>query len=133
MGSMGCIAIFEAEARNCGTPRPPHVKSARLGACAASLRAFPTSHRRPYQTQLHPHPPNHPPHTNPTPLSPAAQRGIDLPSLDVTYFTSLSYYILLLFGLRGVMTLVFREEAINDAQMMQQQMQVQKAGTLCVS
>jgi hypothetical protein len=36
------------------------------------------------------------------------QRGIDLGSLDVTYFTSLSYYILLLFGLRGVFSLVFR-------------------------
>lgn len=36
------------------------------------------------------------------------QRGIDLASLDVSYFTSLSYYILLLFGLRGVFSLVFR-------------------------
>lgn len=36
------------------------------------------------------------------------QRGIDLPSLDPSYFTSLSYYILLLFGLRGVLTLMFR-------------------------
>lgn len=37
-----------------------------------------------------------------------SQRGIDLPSLDPSYFTSLSYYILLLFGLRGVLTLLFR-------------------------
>lgn len=36
------------------------------------------------------------------------QRGIDLASLDVSYFTSLSYYILLLFGLRGAFALVFR-------------------------
>lgn len=36
------------------------------------------------------------------------QRGIDLTSLDVSYFTSLSYYILLLFGARGVFSLVFR-------------------------
>ena len=36
------------------------------------------------------------------------QRGIELPSLDVTYITSLSFYILLLFGLRGVFMLVFR-------------------------
>ena len=35
------------------------------------------------------------------------QRGMDLPLLDVTYFTSLSYYILLLFWLRGVLLLVF--------------------------
>ena len=39
---------------------------------------------------------------------PMLQRGIDLPSLDVTYFTSLSYYILLLFGLQGVFRIIFR-------------------------
>lgn len=39
---------------------------------------------------------------------PMLQRGIELPALDVTYFTSLSFYILLLFGLRGVFMLVFR-------------------------
>ena len=50
------------------------------------------------------------------------QRGLDLPSLDVTYFTSLSYYILLLFGLRGVFTLWFREETIDETQMYRQQM-----------
>lgn len=53
------------------------------------------------------------------------QRGIDLPSLDVTYFTSLSYYLLLLFGMRGVFSLFFREETIDDAQMYQRQMQMQ--------
>ncbi len=40
----------------------------------------------------------------PFPLSPRfkpmLQRGIDLVGLDVSYFTSLSYYILLLFGLQ---------------------------------
>lgn len=48
----------------------------------------------------------------PFPLSPSfrpmLQRGIDLPTLDVSYYTSLSYYILLLFGLRGVFVLMFR-------------------------
>mmetsp|Transcript_308 Transcript_308/g.888 ORF Transcript_308/g.888 Transcript_308/m.888 type:complete len:256 (+) Transcript_308:358-1125(+) len=53
---------------------------------------------------------------------PMLQRGIELPSLDVTYFTSLSFYILLLFGLRGVFMLVFREETIDDTQMYQKQM-----------
>ena len=38
------------------------------------------------------------------------QRGVDLPSLDVTYFTSLSYYILLLFGFNGLMRMLFREQ-----------------------
>jgi len=32
------------------------------------------------------------------------QRGIDMASLDVSYFTSLSFYILLLFGLRGILS-----------------------------
>lgn len=50
------------------------------------------------------------------------QRGVDLPSLDVTYFTSLSYYILLLFGFRGVFMLFFRDEVVDETQMMRQQM-----------
>jgi len=54
------------------------------------------------------------------------QSGIDLPSLDVSYLSSLSYYMLLLFGSRGVMTLFFQDAAVNDAaQMMQMQMQSQ--------
>ncbi|KAL4526013.1 hypothetical protein Ndes2437B_g07283 [Nannochloris sp. 'desiccata'] len=54
------------------------------------------------------------------------QSGIDLPSLDVSYLSSLSYYMLLLFGSRGVMTLFFQDAAVNDAaQMMQMQMQTQ--------
>ncbi|BDA48589.1 ER membrane protein complex subunit 3 [Coccomyxa sp. Obi] len=62
----------------------------------------------------------------PFPLSPSfrlmLQRGVDLPSLDVTYFTSLSYYILLLFGLRGVFMLFFRENTIDETQMYRQHM-----------
>ena len=50
------------------------------------------------------------------------QRGIDLPSLDVSYFTSLSYYMLLLFGLRGVMSLMFKEDTIDETQLQKQQM-----------
>lgn len=53
---------------------------------------------------------------------PMLQRGIDLASLDVGYFTSLSYYILLLFGLRGVFSLVFREDTVDDTEMMRRQM-----------
>lgn len=51
------------------------------------------------------------------------QRGMDLPTLDPSYFTSLSYYLLLLFGLRGVFSLFFREDTIDDAAMMQRQQQ----------
>ena len=43
------------------------------------------------------------------------QRGVDLPGLDVSYFTSLSFYILLLFGLRGVFTLLFADAALDEA------------------
>jgi hypothetical protein len=39
---------------------------------------------------------------------PMLQRGVDLASLDVSYFTGLSYYILLLFSSRGPFSLVFR-------------------------
>lgn len=48
------------------------------------------------------------------------QRGIDLPALDPSYFTSLSFYILALFGLGGIFRLVFAEDALNDAAMMAQ-------------
>lgn len=47
------------------------------------------------------------------------QSGIDLPSLDVTYLSSLSYYMLLLFGSRGILTLFFKD-VVNDAAMAQQ-------------
>ena len=50
------------------------------------------------------------------------QRGIDMASLDVSYFTSLSFYILLLFGLRGVLSLIFSGDVIDDSAVMQQQM-----------
>lgn len=58
----------------------------------------------------------------PFPLSPKfrmmLQRGIDLPALDPTYFTSLSFYIMALFGLGGLFRLLFAEDAINDAAQM---------------
>ncbi|GMH38286.1 hypothetical protein BSKO_06170 [Bryopsis sp. KO-2023] len=53
---------------------------------------------------------------------PMLQRGIDLVSLDVSYFTSLSYYILLLFGMRGLFSLFFREDTIDDTDMVRRQM-----------
>ncbi|MEW5304724.1 MAG: hypothetical protein WDW38_009720 [Sanguina aurantia] len=55
-------------------------------------------------------------------FKPMLQRGIDLSSLDVSYFTSLSYYIVLLFGLRGVFSLVFRDDTVDDTEMMRRQM-----------
>eukprot|EP00210_Caulerpa_lentillifera_P004151 g3957.t1 len=53
---------------------------------------------------------------------PMFQRGIDMQALDVSYFTSLSYYVLLLFGMRGVFSLFFREETIDDTELMRKQM-----------
>lgn len=54
------------------------------------------------------------------------QSGIDLPTLDVSYLSSLSYYMLLLFGSRGILTLFF-QDVVNDAAMAaQMQMQAQK-------
>lgn len=52
------------------------------------------------------------------------QRGVDLQGLDVTYVSSLSWYFLNLFGLRGVQSLVLGESTVDDAQLMQQQMQM---------
>jgi len=51
------------------------------------------------------------------------QRGIELDSLAVTWVSSLSWYFLVLFGLRGVNSLVLGEgNAADDARLMQQQM-----------
>jgi len=50
------------------------------------------------------------------------QRGVDLPGLDVSYFTSLSFYILLLFGLRGVFTLLFADAALDEGALQRQAM-----------
>jgi ER membrane protein complex subunit 3 len=50
------------------------------------------------------------------------QRGIDMQSLDVSYFTSLSFYILLLFGLRGVLALIFSGDVIDETAVVSQSM-----------
>ncbi len=50
------------------------------------------------------------------------QSGIKLSSLDVSYVTSASMYFLILFGLRGMYSLVLGENAADDAQLVQQQM-----------
>eukprot|EP01121_Diplochlamys_sp_Union-15-3_P001456 TRINITY_DN11260_c0_g1_i2.p1 TRINITY_DN11260_c0_g1~~TRINITY_DN11260_c0_g1_i2.p1 ORF type:complete len:177 (-),score=30.44 TRINITY_DN11260_c0_g1_i2:71-544(-) len=57
------------------------------------------------------------------------QGGIDLSGLDIRYVTSMSWYILILFGLRGVLSLVLGENnEADDAKMMQSQMAMQQAG-----
>ena len=43
------------------------------------------------------------------------QRGIELQSLDVTYISSLSWYFLNFFGLRGVFALALGQNDLNDA------------------
>lgn len=53
---------------------------------------------------------------------PMLQRGVDLASLDVSYFTSLSYYFALLFACRGPFSLVFRENTLDETEMMRRQM-----------
>eukprot|EP00238_Polyblepharides_amylifera_P002701 CAMPEP_0196580964 /NCGR_PEP_ID=MMETSP1081-20130531/31752_1 /TAXON_ID=36882 /ORGANISM="Pyramimonas amylifera, Strain CCMP720" /LENGTH=259 /DNA_ID=CAMNT_0041901023 /DNA_START=60 /DNA_END=839 /DNA_ORIENTATION=- len=52
------------------------------------------------------------------------QRGVDLNSLSVTYVSSLSWYFLNLFGLRGVFSIVLGENSIDDYANMQNQMQM---------
>jgi hypothetical protein len=57
------------------------------------------------------------------------QRGIELSSLDVTYVTSLSMYVIILFGLGGVYSLVLGEaNEADDATLMQQQQQMASQG-----
>eukprot|EP01065_Artemidia_motanka_P026004 TRINITY_DN3093_c1_g1_i1.p2 TRINITY_DN3093_c1_g1~~TRINITY_DN3093_c1_g1_i1.p2 ORF type:complete len:279 (+),score=98.91 TRINITY_DN3093_c1_g1_i1:66-902(+) len=42
------------------------------------------------------------------------QRGVDIPTLDVTYITSVCGYFLIMFGLRGIITLVLGEQSEMD-------------------
>jgi len=58
------------------------------------------------------------------------QRGIALQSLDVSYVSSLSWYFVLLFGMRGLNDLVLGDnnEADNTAKLMQQQMAMGMGG-----
>jgi hypothetical protein len=53
---------------------------------------------------------------------PMLQRGVDLAALDVSYFTGLSYYILLMFSCRGPFSLVFREDTVDESEVMKRQM-----------
>ncbi|GBG32987.1 ER membrane protein complex subunit 3 [Hondaea fermentalgiana] len=51
------------------------------------------------------------------------QRDISLQTLDTSYVSSLSWYFLALFGLRGFFSLVLGDQAVtDDAKIMQQQM-----------
>jgi len=51
------------------------------------------------------------------------QRGVDISTLDVSYVSSLSWYILLTFGLSGVYRLILDEGTeIDEGKMMQVQM-----------
>jgi hypothetical protein len=59
---------------------------------------------------------------------PMLQRGVDLSSLDVSYFTSLSYYFALLFASRGPFSLVFRENTLDETEMMKRQMNPMAGG-----
>ena len=51
------------------------------------------------------------------------QRGVMLSTLEVSYVSSLSWYFLVMFGMRGLFTLLLGEGMVmDDAAMMQQQM-----------
>eukprot|EP01025_Chloroclados_australasicus_P049265 TRINITY_DN559_c1_g1_i1.p3 TRINITY_DN559_c1_g1~~TRINITY_DN559_c1_g1_i1.p3 ORF type:complete len:254 (+),score=50.73 TRINITY_DN559_c1_g1_i1:336-1097(+) len=68
----------------------------------------------------------------PFPLTPKfkamLQRGIELVNLDVTYFTSLSYYVMLLFATRGLFMLFLREDTVDETEVMRRQMNPMAAG-----
>ncbi|GLE02467.1 hypothetical protein PINS_up011305 [Pythium insidiosum] len=51
------------------------------------------------------------------------QRGIELPTLDVSYVSSVSWYFLVMFGMSGFLQLILGEKTANDdAKAMQMQM-----------
>lgn len=51
------------------------------------------------------------------------QRGVELQTLDVSYVSSLSWYFLVMFGLRGFFQLLLGDNSVpDDTQLMQQQM-----------
>lgn|ERR1711920_64733 len=51
------------------------------------------------------------------------QRGVELKTLDVSYVSSLSWYFLVMFGMRGFLSLILGEQsAHDDTQAMQAQM-----------
>jgi len=52
---------------------------------------------------------------------PMLQARVDLASLDVSYFTSLSYYFALLFAMRGPQLSV-QEMTLDETEMMRRQM-----------
>jgi len=58
------------------------------------------------------------------------QRGVDISTLDVSYVSSLSWYILLTFGLSGVYRLILDEgtEGIDEGKMQMMQMQMGVGG-----
>jgi len=57
------------------------------------------------------------------------QRGIELATLDVTFVSSFSWYVLVSVGISGVMSLILgRPSTVNDATAMQQQMNMQQGG-----
>ena len=61
----------------------------------------------------------------PFPLTPSfkgmLQRGIQLNTLDTAYVTSMSWYFLVMFGMRGLYSIVMGQGAITDDTMMMQQ------------
>ena len=50
------------------------------------------------------------------------QRGISLTTLDTSYVTSMSWYFLVMFGMRGLYSITTPGGAVDDTQMMQAQM-----------
>jgi len=63
----------------------------------------------------------------PFPLTPSfkgmLQRGVNITTLDTAYVTSMSWYFLVMFGMRGLFTLVLgANNETDDTKMMQQQM-----------
>ena len=59
------------------------------------------------------------------------QRGVDLATLDTSYVSSLSWYFLLMFGLRGFLRVVLGEDP--DAMDANREMQMQMGMGQCIN
>jgi len=57
------------------------------------------------------------------------QRGVDLQALDMSYVSAASWYFILMFGLRGIMSLILGEQTMDETEMMRGPMGAATPGT----
>eukprot|EP01116_Phalansterium_solitarium_P011125 TRINITY_DN2672_c1_g1_i1.p1 TRINITY_DN2672_c1_g1~~TRINITY_DN2672_c1_g1_i1.p1 ORF type:complete len:330 (+),score=151.60 TRINITY_DN2672_c1_g1_i1:63-1052(+) len=61
-------------------------------------------------------------------FKPMLQRGVELSTLDASYVSSFSFYLLAAFGMSGINSMLLGGSYVDETQLMQQQMQAQLGG-----